>query len=296
MPEPAARPWLSKSGAGRGKRGRREASTGLTKSGRQTAADALATRGGQACAAFDGDDDDDDDEEEDDDDEEEDEEAAARQSNSIGAAEDRIAAASPDPPDHNVGPGNGNASGEAVRAAGPSAAMGRRRCRNMPIQLGEQVPLLIGPSRVAGWGAFAPRAVDKHEFLIEYRGELISHEEADRRGQVYDRRACSYLFNLNDAQVVDACRKGCRARFANHSDSANAATRILSVRGDHHIGIYSKKRIERGEEVFFDYRYDHDERQMHGFKQQRQRRARRGSKRATRAANDAGGGKRRATG
>ena len=127
---------------------------------------------------------------------------------------------------------------------------------------------------------FAPRVVEKNEFLIEYRGELISHEEADRRGQVYDRRASSYLFNLNDAQVVDACRKGCRARFANHSDAANAATRILNVRGDHHIGIYAKKTIERGEEVFFDYRYDHDERQMYGFQQQRERRRRRSRLRA----------------
>ena len=177
----------------------------------------------------------------------------------------------------------------------------------MAIQLGEQVPLLIGPSRIAGWGAFTPRAVEKSEFLIEYRGELISQQEADRRGQVYDRRASSYLFNLNDAQVVDACRKGCRARFANHSDSANAATRILNVRGDHHIAIYAKKRIERGEEVFFDYRYDQDERQMHGFKQQRQQRQRRagrgssaGGKRGRpkkSSAQDAGGGKRtRATG
>ena len=31
--------------------------------------------------------------------------------------------------------------------------------------------MLIGPSRIAGWGAFAPRAVDKHAFLVEYRGE-----------------------------------------------------------------------------------------------------------------------------
>ena len=53
----------------------------------------------------------------------------------------------------------------------------------------------------SGWGAFAAHAVERNDFLVEYLGELISHGEADRRGQVYDRRASSYLFDLNDQQV-----------------------------------------------------------------------------------------------
>ena len=90
---------------------------------------------------------------------------------------------------------------------------------------------------------------------------------------MYDSRASSYLFNLNDKQVVDAGRQGNRSRFLNHSKKANAHTRIMAVRGDHHIGMYAERRIEAGEEIFFDYRYEQEEREMYGFREERRKRA-----------------------
>ncbi|XP_073098811.1 histone-lysine N-methyltransferase CLF isoform X3 [Elaeis guineensis] len=141
---------------------------------------------------------------------------------------------------------------------GPNQGGDNYECRNMKLLLKQQQRVLLGRSDVSGWGAFLKNGVGKHEYLGEYTGELISHREADKRGKIYDRENSSFLFNLNDQFVLDAYRKGDKLKFANHSPNPNCYAKVIMVAGDHRVGIFAKERINAGEELFYDYRYEPD--------------------------------------
>ncbi|EYU46811.1 hypothetical protein MIMGU_mgv1a002769mg [Erythranthe guttata] len=136
---------------------------------------------------------------------------------------------------------------------------GESQCGNMKLLLRQQQRILLSKSDVAGWGAFVKNSVNKNDYLGEYTGELISHQEADKRGKIYDRANSSFLFDLNDKYVLDAYRKGDKLKFANHSAAPNCYAKVMLVAGDHRVGIYANEHIQSGEELFYDYRYGPDQ-------------------------------------
>jgi len=123
----------------------------------------------------------------------------------------------------------------------------------MPIQLGQGIKVRLGRSKVHGWGVFAPCDIKKNEFIGEYCGEIISSEEAERRGSIYHLRERSFLFKLNEDLEIDASKMGNIMRFVNHSKRPNCFAEVMLVNGSHRIGVYAKLNINASDELFFDY-------------------------------------------
>lgn len=96
----------------------------------------------------------------------------------------------------------------------------------------------------AGLGLFAARSLKKGEFVIEYTGERISPEEANRRGG-------RYLFTVTKDLVLDAKDRRHLARYMNHACKPNCYAEADTEAG--RIRIYTKRRITSGEELTYHY-------------------------------------------
>ncbi len=86
--------------------------------------------------------------------------------------------------------------------------------------------------------------------IIEYLGERISQDEADRR---YDDTAVGrphiLLFSVDADTAIDAGVGGNEARYINHSCEPNCRS---STRGGR-VHIWSLRPIAAGEELTYDY-------------------------------------------
>uniref|UniRef100_G3NJV0 [histone H3]-lysine(4) N-methyltransferase n=1 Tax=Gasterosteus aculeatus aculeatus TaxID=481459 RepID=G3NJV0_GASAC len=111
-------------------------------------------------------------------------------------------------------------------------------------------------SEIHGRGLFCKRNIEGGEMVIEYAGNVIRSVLTDKREKYYDGKGIGcYMFRIDDFDVVDATMQGNAARFINHSCEPNCYSRVINVDGRKHIVIFALRKIYRGEELTYDYKF-----------------------------------------
>jgi len=120
---------------------------------------------------------------------------------------------------------------------------------------GRQPLYVVRSSHIHGRGVFAARRIRKGTRIVEYTGERIDNDEADRRYDETDmKRHHTFLFTLDRKTVVDGAisRGGGDASYINHSCEPNCE----AVIEDRKIFIHALQTIEPGTELAYDYQYE----------------------------------------
>lgn len=120
-------------------------------------------------------------------------------------------------------------------------------------------------SGVHGKGVFALRNWLSGEVVMEYKGEVITWDEALRR-HPHDpaNPHHTFFFHLDGGKVIDGKRRGNAARWINHSCSPNC----VSDESNGRVFIKTLRAVKAGEELFYDYRLSLDERYTASVKRQ----------------------------
>lgn len=117
--------------------------------------------------------------------------------------------------------------------------------------------LKFGRSTIHDWGLYAMEFIPADDVVIEYVGDIIRPKIADEREKKYNDQGIgsSYLFRIDDDKVIDATTMGNLARFLNHHCDPNCYAKIIPFAQSKRIVIYSKRDIQAGEEVTYDYKF-----------------------------------------
>jgi SET domain-containing protein len=111
-------------------------------------------------------------------------------------------------------------------------------------------------SDVHGLGIFATQRIVKGTRIIEYVGERVSHDEADRRYEEKDANdSHTFLFIVDSKTVIDAGVDGNDARFFNHSCDPNCESVVQNKR----VFIEAIRTVEPGTELTYDYQIQRED-------------------------------------
>ncbi len=117
-------------------------------------------------------------------------------------------------------------------------------------------------SKIHGNGVVAIAPIKKGEDIVEYKGRIISHDEADNQYHGDVGSGHTFLFTLNEDWIVDANVRGNIAKWINTGCEPNAVAFIHSEdkkdpdpKKDRVI-IEALRAIKPGEEIIYDYGFE----------------------------------------
>uniref|UniRef100_A0A5K3EIB1 Histone-lysine N-methyltransferase n=1 Tax=Mesocestoides corti TaxID=53468 RepID=A0A5K3EIB1_MESCO len=145
-------------------------------------------------------------------------------------------------------------------------------CGNRPFSV--QPSLAVFRTTNRGFGLKVLENVKEGSFVVEFMGEVIGVEEANRRleasiaaraahrghqGSTSQSRFTSetmpttYLIRFTPELVIDAEKLGNLARFVNHSCEPNLVAKLWNVRGTLRMGLFALSPLSEQDELTLDY-------------------------------------------
>ncbi|XP_038061075.1 uncharacterized protein LOC119731860 [Patiria miniata] len=112
-------------------------------------------------------------------------------------------------------------------------------------------------SEEIGFGVFTTRSFDKGDFLLEYKGEVMSEKEASSRHYT-SRHSYQYFFRWNGKSMcIDATTNSSLARLVNDAQQRHKACNVkitkIDVGPTVHLCLFALRDIKQGEELRYDY-------------------------------------------
>lgn len=108
----------------------------------------------------------------------------------------------------------------------------------------------VRESGIHGKGVYAIRPIKAGDTVLEYKGEIITWQEAlDRHPHDPSQPNHTFYFHLDDGHVIDGKFKGNSAKWINHSCAPN----LEAEQDGDRVFLKALRDIAVGEELFFDY-------------------------------------------
>ena len=123
----------------------------------------------------------------------------------------------------------------------------------------------VRSSAIHGNGVFAATDIPADTRLIEYKGRLMTHRQADNMYDGSAETGHTFLFTLNGKYILDANVDGNDARWINHGCDPSCTAVLEEDEGGSRrkdrVFIESKRAIKAGEELTYNYGIVLEERQ-----------------------------------